>query len=338
MIQCFPVAFLFSVSCVDSLHLHGWCVWQESLKTEQHVKALLRVILVACQASPASFAQGLVHIYFLLAISSCVWVPKLIFENLWSANAEGHELPAQNKMAMKWYEQVDSAVIKSHLIYLKQERVLCTYHSRLDLMHDMMTSVSVFSPPEMMPRLLFGLVLTEELNEEVLVGAMRCLVVLSAHLPKTSDIVAQIRNLLLHLFQKPSGQCYHLLWSGFHFYIPSQFDASMWAFITPHSCIFSLQWISGDYIWYLAITCGESIAMHLCPIPSVPGFGPISPGDTTMASTRTEGFPTPDIILKCNNNQDNLVSSRLLKRVIPLKGLLFRFHAFLASRPAWAVI
>ncbi|KAH9560019.1 hypothetical protein CY35_06G085600 [Sphagnum magellanicum] len=177
---------------------------KESLKTEQHVKALLRVILVACQASPASFAQG------------------------------------------------------------------------------------------MMPRLLFGLVLTEELNEEVLVGAMRCLVVLSAHLPKTSDIVTQIRNLLLHLFQKPSG----------------------------------------DYIWYLAMTCGESIAMHLCPIPSVPGFGPISPGDTTMASTRTEGFPTPDIILKCNNNQDNLVSSRLLKRVIPLKGLLFRFHAFLASRPA----
>jgi hypothetical protein len=76
-------------------------------------------------------------------------------------------------------------------------------------MHDMMTSVSVFSPPEMMPRLLFGLVLTEELNEEVLVGAMRCLVVLSAHLPKTSDIVAQIQKLLLHLFQKPSGQCYH---------------------------------------------------------------------------------------------------------------------------------
>jgi hypothetical protein len=110
---------------------------KESLKTEQHVKALLRVILVACQASPASFAQG------------------------------------------------------------------------------------------MMPRLLFGLVLTEELNEEVLVGAMRCLVVLSAHLPKTSDIVTQIRNLLLHLFQKPSGQCYHLLWNGFHFYIPSQFDASM---------------------------------------------------------------------------------------------------------------
>jgi hypothetical protein len=35
---------------------------KESLKTEQHVKALLRVILVACQASPASFAQGLVHI------------------------------------------------------------------------------------------------------------------------------------------------------------------------------------------------------------------------------------------------------------------------------------
>jgi hypothetical protein len=94
-------------------------------------------------------------------------------------------------------------------------------------MHDMMTSVSVFAPPEMMPRLLFGLVLTEELNEEVLVGAMRCLVVLSAHLPKTSDIVAQIQKLLLHLFQKPSGQCYHLLWNGFHFYIPSQFDASM---------------------------------------------------------------------------------------------------------------
>ncbi len=205
-------------------------------------------------------------------------------------------------------------------------------------MHDLMTSVSVFSPPEMMPRLLFGLVLTEELNEEVLVGAMRCLVVLSAHLPKTSDIVAQMRNLLLHLFQRPSGQCYHLLWNGFHFYNPSQFDASMWAFIIPHSCIFSLQWISGDYIWYLAMTCGESIATHLCPIPSVPGFDPISPGDTTMASTRTEGFPTGDIILKCNNNQDNLVSSRLLKRVIPLKGLLFRFHAFLASRPAWAVI
>lgn len=82
------------------------------------------------------------------------------------------------------------------------------------------------------------------------------------------------------------------------------------------------------------MTCGESIAMHLCPIPSVPGFDPISPGDTTTASTRTDGFPTGDIILKCNNNQDNLVSSRLLKRVIPLKGLLFRFHAFLASRPA----
>jgi hypothetical protein len=119
MIQCFLVAFLFSVSCVDSFHLHGWCVWQESLKTEEHVKALLRVILVACQASPASFAQGLVHIYFLLAISSCVWVSKLIFGNLWSANGEGHESPAQNKMAMQWYEQGDSAVIKSHLIYLK---------------------------------------------------------------------------------------------------------------------------------------------------------------------------------------------------------------------------